>query len=130
MGDLVRLRSLFDPLFEALRLGAGGPIFGSAVDVELAGGLDVDATDVVDLGGFAVAEVLAFGRYFASGFTMEADLVFMNPASVGWRSADDWASFEAFLRGMVAAETSNPRTRLDIQEELCGMTEEHHGLPK
>ena len=67
-----------------LRSEAGGPIFGLAVGVGLSGDLDVD---VVDVNGFGA--VLAVGWGFAVGFAMEADLVFMNPASVGWCSADD-----------------------------------------
>ena len=56
-----------------LRLEAGGPIFGLAVDVGLTGDLGVDAVDVVDADDFG----------FALVFAMEADFVFMNPASVG-----------------------------------------------
>lgn len=63
---------------------AGGPIFGLAVDAGLTGDLDVD---VVDVDGFDA--VLAIGWGFTVGFTMEVDLVFMNPASVGWCNADD-----------------------------------------
>jgi len=63
-----------------LRL-VGGPIFGLVVGVGLAGDLDVDVVDVVGLDGFD--SVLAVGWGFAAGFAREADLEFMNPASVG-----------------------------------------------
>ena len=82
LGLSVRLRLATDPRSEG-----GGPIFGLAVGVGLAGDLDLDAVDVVDVDSFGA--VLAVGWGFAVGFPMEADLLFMNPASVGWCSADD-----------------------------------------
>ena len=54
---------------------------GLVVGVGFVGDLDVDAVDVVALDGFD--GVLAVDWGFAVGFAMEADLEFMNPASVG-----------------------------------------------
>jgi hypothetical protein len=67
-----------------LRFEVGGPIFGSAVDEDSFGDLDVvDVVDVVGLDCFGVVVVLAAGCNLAPGFAMEADLELMNPASVG-----------------------------------------------
>ena len=50
LGLAVRLGLVVD-----LRLEAGGPIFGLAVDVGLAGDLEVDVVDVVDVVDFGAA---------------------------------------------------------------------------
>jgi hypothetical protein len=115
LGDRVQLCLIPDP-----RRVAGGPTLGSAVDVDLAGDLDKDSTGtakVVGLRGFGVIAGSPVGWGFALGFAMEADLVFMNPASVGWRSGEDWVSLEAFLRGMISVEASIPRAMSNIQDE-------------
>lgn len=73
LGAFFRLRLVVDP-----RLVVGGPIFGLVVDLGLAGDLDADDVDLDGFGG-----VLPVGWGFAVGFAIEADLEFMNPASVG-----------------------------------------------
>lgn len=81
LGDFALLRLVPD-----LRFEVGGPIFSFAADVDLAGDLEadtVDVADLLDLGCFGVVVALAVGCGPALAFAMEADLVFMNPASVG-----------------------------------------------
>jgi hypothetical protein len=106
---------LTDLRFEDLRFDAGGPIFGLV-------GVAIDEVDGTTLEVFGVVVVLGCGFGFALGFTMEADLELMNPASVGWCTADDWGSLEAFLRGIAFVKDGIPRMRLDIQDERCEVT--------
>lgn len=85
-GDFTPLRLAPDPRLEDPRLGAGGLVIDPAVKVELVGDLEVDAIgvgDVVGLDCFGVVVVLAAGCGPVPEFAMEADLEFMNPASVG-----------------------------------------------
>lgn len=126
LGDLVRLRLVVD-----FRLEVGGPIFGSTVCVGFVEDLAVDSVDVVAFGGFD--RVLAVGWGFAVGFAMEADLAFMNPASVGWCSGDDWVSLETFLRGMIFVECGNQERDQISKKERCEMkndtTDSSRGFP-
>lgn len=86
LGDFFGLLFLPDLRLEDPRFGVEASILGSAVDTKLTGDLEVDAInvgDVVDLDDFDAVVVLGVGCGFVLGLAMEADLEFMNPASVG-----------------------------------------------